>query len=769
MRTFIAEKPSQGRDIARVLGCHSKADGFIHDGNQTRVTWCVGHLVQPADPAEYDPKYKQWTLEDLPIIPQKWKLQDNLSTTKQLAVVRELLKDTDEVVIATDADREGECIGKLVLARCGYKNGVKRLWLSALDDESIKKALANLKDGKETDPLFFAGLGRSRADWLTGLNYTRASTLLFGGNGNIFSVGRVQTPTLRLIVERDAEIANFTPKDYYIVGGQFMNANNESLVARWIEPEHAKGDDEGRCLDRSIAESVKSKCEYQTAVVTHFEKKQRKQSAPLCFALSDLQQKANDKYGYSAQDVLETAQSLYETHKATSYPRTDCGYLPSSQFEDASTILSNLKQIDQRLVEIINQADTSFKSKVWNDKKVDESSHHGIIPTTNAYVYLGKMSDKECNIYDLIVKGYIAQFLGDYVYLETQIALDCQAEVFKTKGIVTVEQGWKSIVQSNYHKNKEQQLPSLSQGDQLACSLIQIKDKKTTPPSHYTDATLLLAMKNAGRQVEDAEQKEILKEVSGIGTEATRANIIETLLKRNYVTRNKKYLLSSAKGQEIIQLLPSELSSVEITAQWEQKLDEVAKGQADIKEFLSLQSSLVTQMVDALKEKGKGYVKVIKNPCPKCGSEMVRLKAKQGNGFWWGCSNYQGEKEGKAGCGHRMKDVNGQPVGIPPEVKAEVKCVSCGGDLVQRSCRVKIKGRIRKKIFWGCKDYPSCQFSYPDVNGKPNLQAPKDGSKKDVTTKQLASQAPIALDIRVVPTDDQINQLFDSMTFNREN
>ncbi|MGQ4004784.1 DNA topoisomerase III [Francisellaceae bacterium CB52] len=698
MRVFIAEKPSQGRDIANVLGCRNRQDGYL-DGNNTIVTWGFGHLLQPADPEKYDLKYKKWNLDDLPIIPTTWKLSQNDSSKKQLAIVKNCIAKADEVVIATDADREGELIARLILGYARYNGPVKRLWLSALDDASIRKALNNLKDGSETEPLFHAGLGRQRADWISGFNYTRACSLVYGGFGNVFSVGRVQTPTLRLVVERDLEIANFKSKDFFGIVGIFRD-----IPAQWVVPEEAFGDEEKRCLDESIVKAVVDKCKGKDANVAESTNKAKEQKAPLCMSLSELQKQANIIYGYDAKKILDIAQALYERHKAATYPRTDCGYLPTTQKSDVQSILSNLKGYDN----LVAKCDASFESRVWNDKKVAESSHHAIIPTNNSNVNISAMSEQEKNVYDIVVKYYLAQFMGNYKYNESFIAIECESERFTTKGIVPTVLGWKEAIKPTKEELQDDKvLPKVNQGETLVCNSLKIQNKKTTPPSHYTDATLISAMKNCGRKVEDQEAKEMLAEVQGIGTEATRADVIETLKKREYVIKKGKSILSTEKGKEIIKQLPDELSSVVITAEWEKKLSQIAKGKYCYKEFIGEIADLTRSNVELIIGQ-KGLVKkFVENPCPKCQNELIRLKSKPPKkGFYWMCS------EIKNGCQTFLEDNRGKPT--TPKI-SKIKCPDCGSELKQRDGK---KGK-----WWGCSNYPTCKTTLSDLKGQPQLKS----------------------------------------------
>lgn len=390
-----------------------------------------------------------------------------------------------------------------------------------------------------------------------------------------------------------------------------------------------------------------------------------------------------------------------KSDKATTYPRTDCGYLPDSQKTDIDKILANLKVCN----EFIDKCYRSFVSRVWNDKKVADSSHHAIIPTTNPKVNLEAMTEQERNIYQLVVKYYIAQFMGNYKYKETFIALECEDEKFSTRGIVPTSLGWKSVLGPAKEEDKDdsKELPMVEQGEMLPCKSLKILNKKTTPPSHYTDATLISAMKNCGRKVEDQEAKEMLAEVQGIGTEATRADVIETLKKRVYVAKKGKNIISTDKGREIIKQLPDELSSVIITAEWEQKLSEVAKGKYAYKRFIKEIADLTTKNVEYITSQMGNVKKFVQHPCHKCQSELIRLKSKPPKkGFYWMCS------EIKNGCETFLEDNRGKPT--LPKI-AKVKCPSCGSDLKQRDGK---KGK-----WWGCTSFPKCKSTFPDSRGKP--------------------------------------------------
>jgi DNA topoisomerase III len=632
-------------------------------------------------------------------------------------VIKNLLKETTEVVISTDADREGELIGRLILNHAKYKGSIKRLWLSALDDKSIKKALNEIKDGSETEPLYFAGLSRQRADWMSGINFTRACSNIFGGIGNVYSVGRVQTPTLNMIVKRDLEIENFISKPYYTITALFNNTSNNSISSEWIVSEDAKGDDDGRCLKRETASAVVDKCRGKNGFIKEYKIEKKKKPAPLPFSLSDLQKKANIKYGLSADSTLKIAQSLYEKYKLTTYPRSDCNYLPISQFEEVKNIFNSLSKLNSSMNVLLDKCNLSFKSKCWNDKKVNESSHHAIIPTSNDKVNLSSMNDMERKVYDLVVKQYLSQFMGEYVYNQTSILIECEQEEFKTSGIQLLEPGWKSALarEDNKSNDNDQLLPSLTKGETVNCADINLLEKETKPPARYTEATLLSAMKNAGRSIDDKDMKKILAEVQGLGTEATRASIIETLKSRAYISVEKrKYLISTDKGRSLITQIPESLKSVEITAKWEEKLNLIAKKKYDYKTFLDQQiDNVKNQLQDLLKLKltVKKDAKSVINACSECGNELIRRKSKKGKGFWWGCSNWQN------GCKVVMDDLKGKPIAKKAYVKQNLSDYNC--PKCKKNKLVKRNGK--NGVFWGCSGFPKCKATFFDNLGKPRI------------------------------------------------
>ncbi len=705
MRLFLCEKPSQGRDIASVLGCHEKLDGALRGGNNV-VTWAFGHIMGQADPEVYDESLKVWSFDSLPIIPSVWKMVVPADKKKQFGVIKKLLASASEVVIATDADREGEVIAREILDFVGYTGPVSRLWLSALDEVSVRKALENLKPGRETESLYHAGLGRGQADWLLGMNLTRLCTLIGRevGYRGALSVGRVQTPTLRLVVERDLAIANFVSKPFFDV----MATVDDCFKAKWQVPESAS-DESGRCLSRELASQVVSQCQGKQAQVAVFDTKRQKAKHPALFFLSTLQKTMSNKFGYTAQQVLDTAQALYEKHKLTTYPRSDCAFLPVTQQSDVQPILSALSKASQFSV-ICQGADMSIQSACWNDKKVAQSSHHAIIPTLKA-PNLSELSERERNVYIAIVQRYIAQFYPHAEDDATVIELQCGNHRFKTTGKVERVKGWRVVTQGDDDEKSEgkgksednasQSLPSLSVGQAVTLNPVSIVDKKTTPPAAFTEASLLDAMANIARSDNIPVQfKAILKETAGLGTEATRAAIIETLKKRGFIDVKGKKLLSSTSGKALINALPNEVSNPVMTAIWEQALDGIEKGSMTLDAFMQNQEGFVRTIVAKVKS---GDIQIAlpkvvepEAPCPLCGKTM-RLRA--GKKPFWAC-------EERDTCGLILDSVRGKPA------KAQ-KC-SCGkGVLVRKS------GKNKGSFYWSCSAWKQgCQKRHFDDKGK---------------------------------------------------
>jgi DNA topoisomerase-3 len=601
MRLFLCEKPSQAKDIAAVLGASRRGDGCWIGPNAT-VTWCIGHLLETAPPDAYDERYKRWVLADLPIIPDKWKMRVKPKTASQFKAVKRLLGEASELVIATDADREGEMIARELVEHCRYRGPIQRLWLSALDDASIRKALAALKPGAETFNLYHSALGRSRADWLIGMNMSRLFTLLGRQSGyqGVLPVGRVQTPTLRLVVDRDRSISDFIPVAYWAIDVQLKH-EGQLFTAQWrADPDTC--DDQDRCLNQAHAQQAAAAINSaSSARVTTLRTERMREVAPLPFDLGTLQEVCSKKLGLGAQENLDVAQALYETYKVITYPRSDCGYLPQSQHSEAPSILAALQQADPTLGALAGYLDPQRRSRAWNDAKV--SAHHGIIPTVAAK-NLERLSGKHRAVYTLIRARYLAQFLPNHEYDRTQADFDCAGQHLRAVGKQIVEPGWKRALPEALApaKGREapapQPLPIMREGLDCAISAVNLKDLWTQPPKPFTEGDLIKAMKNVAKLVQDPLLKQKLKDTTGIGTEATRAGIIQGLLDRGYLIKNGKALAATAPAFSLIDAVPRAIADPGTTAIWEQALDMVQSGEMTLDVFVAKQAAWMSKHIE---------------------------------------------------------------------------------------------------------------------------------------------------------------------------
>ena len=601
MRLFLCEKPSQAKDIAAVLGASRRGDGCWVGANAT-VTWCIGHLLETAPPDAYDERYKRWVLADLPIIPEKWKMRVKPKTASQFKAVKRLLGEASELVIATDADREGEMIARELVEHCRYRGPIQRLWLSALDDASIRKALAALKPGSETFNLYHSALGRSRADWLIGMNMSRLFTLLGRQSGyqGVLPVGRVQTPTLRLVVDRDRSISDFVPVAYWAIDVQLKH-DGQLFTAQWrADPDTC--DDQDRCLNQAHAQQAANAINSAgSARVSKLRTERMREVAPLPFDLGTLQEVCSKKLGLGAQETLDIAQALYETYKVVTYPRSDCGYLPQSQHSEAPSILAALQQADPALGPLAGYLDPQRRSRAWNDAKV--SAHHGIIPTAAAK-NLERLSGKHRAVYTLIRARYLAQFLPNHEYDRTQADFDCAGQNLRAVGKQIVEPGWKRALPEALApaKGREapapQPLPILREGLDCAIAAVNLKDLWTQPPKPFTEGDLIKAMKNVAKLVQDPLLKQKLKDTTGIGTEATRAGIIQGLLDRGYLIKNGKALAATPPAFSLIDAVPRAIADPGTTAIWEQALDMVQSGEMTLDIFVAKQAAWMSKHIE---------------------------------------------------------------------------------------------------------------------------------------------------------------------------
>jgi len=634
MKLYLAEKPSLGRAIAAALPKpHRKGDGCIyvgsHDANQCDVvSWCIGHVLEQAEPDAYDKRYKKWLSEDLPILPDQfssgWKLTPKPQTRKQFSILKKLIKQADQIVHCGDPDREGQLLVDEVLNHVGISTQVQaslqRCLINDLNLPAVKQSLAQLTPNKEFAALSISALARSRADWLYGMNLTRAYTLQAQKVGfkGVVSIGRVQTPVLGLVVRRDIEIDNFTPVPFFEVTAHIQAEPNFS--AKWQPSEACQAylDEEGRVLNKALAENVIRRINGQSALVTKVEDKPKKLAPPLPFSLSSLQIDAAKCFGMSAKVVLDVCQNLYETHKLITYPRSDNRYLPSGHFVQAADVVSAIainsvskgaKSSEMKVY--CDQADTSLKSKAWNDKKV--SAHHAIIPTANT-AKQGLLSSAEQQIYQLISKQYLCQFYPAWAYNDGVIELEIAGGKFIAKERTTISLGWKQLFKrsSNDAQPYFKSLPSLSVGQTLLCERGELLEKLTQAAKHFTDATLLAAMTGIARFVSNPEIKKILKETDGLGTEATRANIIELLFKRRFLQRQGKLIKATEAGRGVINSLPNELSYPDMTAEWESALNNISLKKTHYPEFMLPLKNQITQLIDQARNQIPNALKGIK-------------------------------------------------------------------------------------------------------------------------------------------------------------
>ncbi|MDN3701344.1 DNA topoisomerase III [Vibrio artabrorum] len=612
-RLIIAEKPSLGRAIAAALPNPQKKDqGFIKCGNGDVVTWCVGHLLEQVEPDAYDNRYKKWNLADLPIVPEQWQLRPRKASSKQLTVIRKLLKDATQIVHAGDPDREGQLLVDEVIDYCkvskAKKESMDRLLISDLNLPAVKRALSQMRSNRDFIPLSISALARSRADWLYGMNMTRAYTLLGqkAGYQGVLSVGRVQTPVLGLVVRRDEEIENFIPKDYFTLHALIPYQNNGQsfdIRARWKPSEACKPwqDEEGRVLNRKLVENVANRIANQPATVTESEQKQSKQAAPLPYSLSALQIDASKRFGMSAQQVLDTCQSLYEKHKLITYPRSDSRYLPKEHYSQRESIVGAIANNAKELQSGAQGADLSLKSKAWNDSKVD--AHHAIIPTSKKSSVNG-LSANEMKIYQQIARQYLMQFYPPAVFADAKLVFDIAGGVFIAKGRQLINPGWKVLMGKTDTEEKgdgTDTVPPLDKGTVLTCREGVIGDKKTEPPKHFTEATLLQAMTGIARFVANKDLKAILKETDGLGTEATRAGILDTLFKRQLLTRQGKSIHSSPAGRGLIHALPEDSTFPDMTAHWEHQLQGMAERNQAYQPFMQALESKIDGLMGKVK------------------------------------------------------------------------------------------------------------------------------------------------------------------------
>ena len=626
----IAEKPSVARDIARVLGANQKNGGIL-EGKNYVVTWALGHLVTLADPEEYDRKYEKWEMATLPMLPKEMKLVVIRQTGRQFSVVKTQLfrKDIGEIIIATDAGREGELVARWILEKAGCHKPIKRLWISSVTDKAIKEGFANLKDGHDYDNLYRAAVARAEADWLVGMNGTRALTCKYNAQ---LSCGRVQTPTLAMIAKREEEIRKFVPKEYYGI-------SLETQDVKWTwRDEKTKS---FRTFSRERAEQIKGRLENAALEITSVEKKAKKTMAPGLYDLTTLQREANLKYGFSAKETLNIMQRLYENHKVLTYPRTDSRYIGK---DIVPTIKERLKACGigpyRKLAGALMNKPVQVNGSFVDDKKV--SDHHAIIPTEQ-FVQLDHMTNEERKIYDMVVRRFLAVLYPASQYEQVTMEAKVAGETFAASGKVIKSLGWKEVYEGgadddledeadDEKKLKDQRLPEMKTGTRLKILKTSLNTGKTKPPARFTEATLLAAMENPVKFMEtrDKEAVKTLGETGGLGTVATRADIIEKLFHSFMMEKKGNEIHITSKAKQLLELVPEDLKKPELTADWEMKLSQIAKGRIRQGDFLHQIRDYTCEIVDEIKT-GEGTFRhdnLTNKVCPQCGKKLLAVNGK---------------------------------------------------------------------------------------------------------------------------------------------
>ncbi|WP_341679492.1 DNA topoisomerase 3 [Comamonas thiooxydans] len=740
MRLIVAEKPSVAKAIAEELGVASRGNGFFVCKDGSTVTSCFGHMHEQLGPDEYTaddiPRAtngrKVWRPQDLPIIPKVWKTAAKEEAKERLQVIADLFKKASSVVNAGDPDREGQLLVDEVIDANGWQGPELRYWSSATDATSVQRALANLQPNAQFRRYGLAARARSRVDWLIGMNLTRAFTLRArrGGSSALLTVGRVQTPTLALVVERDRAIENFKAAAYFNVLAELQHQGG-NFKAKWQAGEGAKGlDEEGRLTDKAVAEALKASCTGKPGNITEYKQEAKKEKQPRSYSLADVTLAASQKFGYSADDVLKICQALYETHKLTSYPRTDCAYLPESQHADAPQVLAAVAHVNPHLAALVAKADPSIKSPTWDDKQV--TAHHGIVPTMHRGD-LAALSDKEKNVYELILRAYLAQFFPVHEYMATTVTAQVAGESFKATGKVITAAGWREVYQEPEADDQadekaeadDQALPAMNQGDSVTAKAITLQAQKTKAPPRFTDGTLLKAMENIYKYMEDEEQRRILKDGEGIGTPATRSSIIKELKAREFLGTKGKQIISTELGRGLVDAMPPDVKSASLTALNERELRAIETTGQGVDEFVSLQAAFVSQHVEQANASNEALAGTLGPACPRCKEgHLKRWPRKEKGGHFWACDKYR-----ETGCKFACDDKAGKP---DLSVAKAYKCPKCEGGQI----RLLTGGASGK--FWGCSNYRNgCRVTYPDKNGKPDTGA-KPAAKKAAPGKPAA-------------------------------
>lgn len=754
MRVFIAEKPSLGKAIAAVLpGPQKRHKTHIESGEANVVVWCAGHILEQFFPEDYDPALKKWSLESLPIEPDEWRMKVSTRTKDLYQTIKRFSKEATLIVHAGDPDREGQLLVDEVLTQLKLEVPVKRLLINDLNPAAVKRSLSTLKNNTDYSGLRDAALGRSRADWLYGLNLTRLQTVLGRSSGydGVLSVGRVQTPVLGLVVRRDSEIEAFTRKPFYTLAAT-ITAPTGSFTAQWVPGPGATDyqDEEGRVIDQDYAQSRVEQLSRCPGVIESVKTQNKRETPPLPFSLPELQKIASQGRGLSPKKTLAVAQSLYEKHQLLTYPRSDCPYLPVDHWNEASEVRDAIAQSvgsGHALAPLTDDADLIQRGKCWNDKKI--TAHHAIIPTKK-WTPLEKLTEDERWVYEQVALRYLLQFCADREYDQTDVVLQVTGkdskEQFKAKGRVEKQAGWtayKKVLSPGTDDKPPEEgdettaLPVLADGEPVQCSACDMVEKMTSPPKRFTEATLLEAMTGIARFVQDPEIKQTLKETDGLGTPATQATIMDTLFRRGYLEKRKKLVFSTALGRAMIDVLPGPVTLPDMTAVWEKQLAAVEAGALDLSEFMAGISQTTRGLVEQGKAQGsvaltdvpkpagkagkKASKPAVQPPCPgaDCDGRLRRIKGS--NGFFWGCTNYKGgcretrpDSRGKPGRAMKAKSksASSDRKASPPANVGE-KCPECKKGTIQ--LKALKTGKNKGTPFKGCTNFPRCKyFAWPE-------------------------------------------------------
>lgn len=716
-KVFLAEKPKLGRAIAEFLpGKHVSHEGWIECG-PCAVTWAFGHLLEQCPPEKYGAAFRTWARATLPIVPDHFQVEPrpDKGISAQIDVIKKLATQTKAMVNAGDPDREGQLLVDEILEHIGYSGQTLRVLISAFDRRTVEKALAALCSNSDSKfrGMCDAAKARSELDWLAGMNLTRAMTLFGRGAGatGVLSLGRVQTPTLALVVQRDLAIENFKPTTYFELSCLFKAEKGPfNTVFEVPKATDFPGrDKEGRLTDRTVCDGIADAVSHKEGIVTLAESKRQEELPPLPYSLSDLQKEASSKYGMGVKEVLDICQDLYESG-FTTYPRTDCSFLPEDQFADSKDVLQAIAFVPE-LAPMAENADPTRKSRAWNSSKV--TAHHAIIPTTTPPKGL---SGRKAQIYALIASRFAWQFHKPRIVSVSKIVVAVKIETgretsWRATGKVEIDPGWTAYRSGG--AKKEVLLPDVKKGDSVKAGKVKVAEKKTTPPDRFTEGTLVDAMKNIQNFVGGEackEQKDNLKRAHGIGTEATRAGIIQTLFERDYIVRKGKGLISTDTGRQLISLCPATIRDPLATADMEAVLSDIEDGRVAFKDYIKSYADKLPSLIEEIFSREATFQVDPKLACPQCGKALRRIKSKKGKWFWSCC--------GYPDCTYAAVDEKGKPGRPFGEKKAailsDVDCPVCGKHkLVQRSGS--------RGVFWSCPGYPKCRFTCPDADGQPDM------------------------------------------------